>query len=108
MGTARACFDLAMAPGEMFAGVRLREGRPVAGILAEARKRDLSTVFSLVRIDAKTGGLSFEPLPADRVGRDWTVWNAWQVKAGVIRLFVTPERLTENPFYNGSAPPPAS
>ncbi|MGJ6966936.1 hypothetical protein ACSDR0_33975 [Streptosporangium sp. G11] len=103
-----ANFDLAMAPGEMFAGVRLRNGRPVDEILTEARKRDLATTFSLVRIDAKTGGLSFEPLPSDRVGRDWTVWNAWQVKAGVIRLLVTPERLPENPFYNGSAPPPAS
>ncbi|GAA3415736.1 hypothetical protein [Streptosporangium vulgare] len=107
-GEEYANFDLAMASGEMFAGVRLRDGRPVDEILAEARKRDLATVFSLVRIDARTGGLSFEPLPADRVGRDWTVWNAWQVKAGVIRLLVTPERLAENPFYNGSAPPPAS
>ncbi|MEU4535942.1 hypothetical protein AB0G15_13875 [Streptosporangium sp. NPDC023825] len=107
-GEEYANFDLAMAPGEMFAGVRLRDGRPVDEILAEARKRDLATVFSLIRIDAKTGGLSFEPLPADRVGRDWTVWNAWQVKAGVIRLLVTPGRLPENPFYNGSAPPPAS
>ncbi|WP_329082240.1 MULTISPECIES: hypothetical protein [unclassified Streptosporangium] len=108
-GEEYANFDLAMAPGEMFAGVRLRDGRPVDEILAEARKRDLTTVFSLIRIDARTGGMSsFEPLPADRVGRDWTVWNAWQVKAGVIRLLVTPERLPENPFYNGSAPPPAS
>ncbi|MEU8382041.1 hypothetical protein [Streptosporangium sp. NPDC048865] len=103
-----ANFDLAMAPGEMFAGVRLRDGRPVDEVLAEARKRGLATVFSLVRIDARTGGLSFEPLRADRVGRNWTVWNAWQVKAGTIRLLVTPGRLPENPFHNGSAPPPAS
>ncbi len=107
-GEEYANFDLAMAPGEMFAGVRLRDGRPVDEILAEARNRGLAAVFSLVRVDAKTGGLSFEPLPADRVGRDWTVWNAWQVKAGVIRLLVTPERSAENPFHNGSAPPPAS
>ncbi|SDM64538.1 hypothetical protein [Nonomuraea jiangxiensis] len=100
--------DLAMAPGEMFDGVRLRDGRPVDDVLAEARKRGLTVVFSLIRTAAKTGGLSFEPLPADRVGPDWIVWHAWQVKAGVIRLLVTPERLPENPFYNGSAPPPAS
>jgi hypothetical protein len=107
-GEEYANFDSAMAPGEMFAGVRLRDGRPVDDILAEARKRNLTAVFSLIRTDEKTGGLSFEPLPADRVGPGWTVWNAWQVKAGVIRLLVTPERLPENPFYNGSAPPPAS
>ncbi|MFI6925263.1 hypothetical protein ACIBIZ_35345 [Nonomuraea spiralis] len=101
-------FDSAMAPGEMFDGVRLRNGRPVADVLAEARRRGLSATFSLVRVDAATGGLSFEPLPDGRVGPDWTVWNAWQVKAGVIRLLVTSERLPENPFYNGSAPPPAS
>ncbi|MET9338989.1 hypothetical protein [Nonomuraea sp. NPDC003804] len=107
-GEEYANFDSAMAPGEMFGGVRLRDGRPVDDILAEARKRNLTAVFSLIRTDKKTGGLSFEPLPADRVGPGWTVWNAWQVKAGVIRLLVTPERLPENPFYNGSAPPPAS
>ncbi|GAA4227472.1 hypothetical protein FHR32_001516 [Streptosporangium album] len=103
-----ANFDLAMAPGEMFDGVRLRDGRPVRDVLTEARRRDLTTVFSLIKVDEKTGGLSFEPLPADRVKAGWTVWNAWQVKAGVIRLLVTPERLPENPFHNGSAPPPAS
>ncbi|GAA4190881.1 hypothetical protein [Microbispora amethystogenes] len=108
-GEEYANFDSAMAPGEMFDGVRLREGRPVADILAEARKRNLTVVFSLIRMDAKTGSMSsFDPLPADRVGPGWIVWNAWQVKAGVIRLLVTPDRLPENPFYNGSAPPPAS
>ncbi|MGW4643559.1 hypothetical protein ACWEN6_33925 [Sphaerisporangium sp. NPDC004334] len=106
-GEEYANFDAALAPGGMFHGVRLRDGRPVGEILAEARKRELSAVFSLIRIDPKTGGLSFEPLPADRVGGGWTVWNAWQVKAGVVRLLVTPGRLPENPFYNGSAPPPA-
>ncbi|MGP3960948.1 hypothetical protein ACTWPT_33575 [Nonomuraea sp. 3N208] len=100
--------DSAMVPGEMFDGVQLRNGRSVDDILAEARKRNLTAVFSLIRTDKKTGGLSFEPLPADRVGPGWIVWNAWQMKAGVIRLLVTPERLPENPFYNGSAPPPAS
>jgi hypothetical protein len=73
------------------------------------RKRNLTVVFSLIRMDEKTGSMStFDPLSADRVGPGWIVWNAWQVKAGVIRLLVTPERLPENPFYNGSAPPPAS
>lgn len=108
-GEEYANFDSAMAPGEMFDGVRLRDGRPVDDILAEARKRNLTAVFSLIRTDKKTGNMSsFDPLPADRVGPGWIVWNAWQVKAGVIRLLVTPERLPENPFYNGSAPPPAS
>ncbi|MEV4076892.1 hypothetical protein [Nonomuraea fuscirosea] len=107
-GEEYANFDSAMAPGEMFDGVKLREGRPVADILAEARDRDLTAVFSLIRTDERTGGLSFEPMTAGQAGSDWTVWNAWQVKAGVIRLLVTPERLPENPFYNGSAPPPAS
>jgi hypothetical protein len=107
-GEEYANFDSAMAPGEMFDSVRLRDGRAVGDILAEARRRHLTTVFSLIRTDAKTGGLSFEPLPAGQVGRGWIVWNAWQVKAGVIRLLVTRERLPVNPFYNGSAPPPAS
>ncbi|MFI6451256.1 hypothetical protein ACIBF6_06845 [Streptosporangium amethystogenes] len=107
-GEEYANFDAALAPGEMFAGVRLRDGRSVDDMLAEARKRELAAVFSLIRTDEETGGLSFEPLPADRVGRGWIVWHAWQVKAGVIRLLVTPERLPENPFHNGSAPPPAS
>ncbi|MER6172321.1 hypothetical protein [Streptosporangium sp. NPDC001681] len=107
-GEEYANFDAALAPGEMFAGVRLRDGRSVDDMLAEARKRELTAVFSLIRTDEETGGLSFEPLPADRVGRGWIVWHAWQVKAGVIRLLVTPERLPENPFHNGSAPPPAS
>ncbi|WP_030903800.1 hypothetical protein [Streptosporangium amethystogenes] len=107
-GEEYANFDAALAPGEMFAGVRLRDGRSVDDMLAEARERGLTAVFSLIRTDEETGGLSFEPLPADRVGRGWIVWHAWQVKAGVIRLLVTPERLPENPFHNGSAPPPAS
>ncbi|MER5321070.1 hypothetical protein [Streptosporangium roseum] len=108
-GEEYANFDSAMAPGEMFDGVRLRNGRPVDDVLAEVRKRDLTAVFSLVRMDGETGVMSsFDPLPADRVGPGWIVWNAWQVRAGVIRLLVTPERLPENPFYNGSAPPPAS
>ncbi|MET8338952.1 hypothetical protein [Streptosporangium canum] len=108
-GEEYANFDSAMAPGEMFDGVRLRTGRPVDDVLAEARKRNLTAVFSLVRMDEKTGVMSsFDPLPADRVGPGWIVWNVWQVRAGVIRLLVTPERLPENPFYNGSAPPPAS
>ncbi|MDH2427372.1 hypothetical protein [Sphaerisporangium sp. TRM90804] len=107
-GEEYADFDRAMAPGEMFAGVRLGDGRPVAEIAAEARRRGLTTVFSLVRTDPAGGGLSFEPLPAGRVGAGWTVWNAWQVKAGVIRLLVTPDRLKRNPFHNGSAPPPGS
>ncbi|MFI6293965.1 hypothetical protein ACIBEJ_20425 [Nonomuraea sp. NPDC050790] len=108
-GEEYANFDSAMAPGEMFDGVKLREGRPVADILAEARARHLTVQFSLIRMDETTGGMSsFDPLPADQVGPGWTVWNAWQVKAGVIRLLVTPDRLPENPFYNGSAPPPAS
>ncbi|MEV6981870.1 hypothetical protein AB0M95_11505 [Sphaerisporangium sp. NPDC051017] len=106
-GEEYANFDAATAPGEMFAGVRLRHGRPVGEILAEARRRNLTTVFSLVKVDGRTGGLSFEPLPARKVTGDWTVWNVWQVKAGVARLLVTPERLPENPFFNGSAPPPS-
>ncbi|MFC4533438.1 hypothetical protein [Sphaerisporangium dianthi] len=106
-GEEYADFDRAMAPGGMFDGVHLREGRPVAEVRAEARRRDLAVVFSLIRVDPKSGGLSFEPLPAGRVGRGWTVWNAWQVKAGVIRLLVTPGRLAGNPFHNGSAPPPS-
>ncbi|GAT71353.1 hypothetical protein PS9374_07044 [Planomonospora sphaerica] len=100
--------DQAMDPGEMFAGVSLRHGRSVRDVVAEARRRDLHAVFSLIRIDARTGGLSFDPVPADRVERDWVVWHAWQVRAGVIRFLVTPERLADNPFHNGSAPPPAS
>ncbi|WP_336213925.1 hypothetical protein [Nonomuraea sp. LPB2021202275-12-8] len=108
-GEEYANFDSAMAPGEMFDGVRLRNGRPVDDILAEARERGLTATFSLIRMDERTGAMtSFEPLPADQVGPGWTVWNAWQVKAGVIRLLVTPGRLPENPFYNGSAPPPTS
>ncbi|NRQ39160.1 hypothetical protein HII36_46170 [Nonomuraea sp. NN258] len=108
-GEEYANFDSAMAPGEMFDGVQLRNGRPVADILTETRKRNLTAVFSVIRMDEKSGNMSsFDPLPADQVGPGWIVWNAWQVKAGVIRLLVTPDRLPENPFYNGSAPPPAS
>jgi hypothetical protein len=77
-------------------------------MVAEAHRRDLRVMFSRIRIDARTGGLSFDPLPAGRAGGDWVVWHAWQVQAGVIRFLVTPERLAENPFHNGSAPPPAS
>ncbi|RCG33096.1 hypothetical protein DQ384_01235 [Sphaerisporangium album] len=106
-GEEYANFEAATAPGEMLAGVKLRKGRPVDDVLAQVRGRNLTAVFSLVKVDGKTGGLSFEPLPARTVGGDWTVWNAWQVKAGVVRLLVTPERLPENPFFNGSAPPPA-
>ncbi|WP_326825336.1 hypothetical protein [Streptosporangium sp. NBC_01756] len=94
--------EWATAPGEMFDGVRLQDGRPVDAMLAEARRRDLTVEFSRIRPDAETGALSFEPLPADQVRGDWTVWEAWQVKAGVIRLLVTPERLPENPFEKGA------
>ncbi|MFD8560120.1 hypothetical protein ACFV1N_22810 [Streptosporangium canum] len=97
--------DWATAPGEMFGGVRLQDGRPVDAMLAEARRRDLTVEFSRIRPDAETGALSFEPLPADQVRGDWTVWHAWQVKAGVIRLLVTPERLPENPFEKGARLP---
>ncbi|MER5322128.1 hypothetical protein [Streptosporangium roseum] len=97
--------DWATAPGEMFGGVRLQDGRPVDAMLAEARGRDLTVEFSRIRPDAETGALSFEPLPADQVRGDWTVWHAWQVKAGVIRLLVTPERLPENPFEKGARLP---
>ncbi|MFI6885274.1 hypothetical protein [Streptosporangium canum] len=98
--------EWATAPGEMFDGVRLQDGRPVDAMLAEARRRDLTVEFSRIRPDAETtGALSFEPLPADQVGGDWTVWHAWQVKAGVIRLLVTPERLPENPFEKGARLP---
>nr|BFE79899.1 hypothetical protein GCM10020093_025000 [Planobispora longispora] len=100
--------DQATAPGEMFAGVSLRRGRSVGDMVAEARRRDLRAVFSRIRIDPQTAGLSFDPVPADHVERDWVVWHAWQVQAGVIRFLVTPERLADNPFHNGSAPPPAS
>ncbi|MEV4243772.1 hypothetical protein AB0J63_10230 [Streptosporangium canum] len=95
-------FDWATAPGEMFDGVRLQDGRPVDAMLAEARRRDLTVEFSRIRPDAETGALAFEPLPADQVRGDWTVWDAWQVKAGVIRLIVTPEHLPENPFEKGA------
>ncbi|MFI6511565.1 hypothetical protein ACIBCT_28480 [Streptosporangium sp. NPDC050855] len=108
-GERYANIDQAMAPGEMFAGVSLRHGRSVRDMVAEARRRDLRVMFSRIRVDARTGGMSsFDPVPAGRVEGDWVVWHAWQVQAGVIRFLVTPGRSAENPFYNGSAPPPAS
>ncbi|GLX93409.1 hypothetical protein [Herbidospora sp. NBRC 101105] len=97
-----ADFDRALAPGGPLHGVRLRHGAPVKDVRAEAERRGLRVTYQRIEI-AADGGLSFADVtPGDR----WTVWNAWQVREGVVRLLVTERRLGENPFYNGSAPPP--
>nr|WP_062331593.1 hypothetical protein [Herbidospora sakaeratensis] len=97
-----ADFDKALGPGGPLHGVRLRDGAPVREVRAEAERRGLRVTYRRVDI-AADGGLSFTDVTP---GDQWTVWNAWQVREGVVRLLVTERRLSQNPFYNGSAPPP--
>ncbi|WP_061289221.1 hypothetical protein [Herbidospora cretacea] len=101
-GEEYADYDKALGPGGPLHGVRLRDGAPVREVRAEAERRGLRVTYREIRI-APDGGLSFVDTAA---GEKWTVWNAWQVRAGEVRLLVTEQRLSQNPFYNGSAPPP--
>ncbi|TKK83725.1 hypothetical protein FDA94_32595 [Herbidospora galbida] len=97
-----ADYDKALGPGGPLHGVRLRHGAPVKEVRAEAERRGLRVTYQRIEI-GPGGGLSFVD---DTPGDQWTVWNAWQVREGVVRLLVTERRLSQNPFYNGSAPPP--
>ncbi|MEZ0074168.1 hypothetical protein [Planotetraspora sp. GP83] len=100
--------------GEILAGVRV-DGRAVGEVLAELRARKAAAEFSLVRIHADNPDvrnlddredpdgapmttLTFDPVPGDKVGAGWTVWEAEPVKEGVVRLLVTPEHLDHNPL----------
>ncbi|MCG5217605.1 hypothetical protein [Streptosporangium sp. KLBMP 9127] len=99
--------------GEALEGVAVREGRKVSEILPEAGERGLAVIYSVVRVTppgkaGEAGGgpgpsgaaLSFEPISADKVGPGWRVWDAEAVKAGAVRLLVTPGPLPKNPLYD--------
>ncbi|MFC4015068.1 hypothetical protein ACFOY2_48190 [Nonomuraea purpurea] len=103
----------AAARGEALEGVPVRDGRTVAELLPEIRKRNLAVTYSRVLTNVgvvegvtsdgvkSTGtSLSFEPLSENEVGRDWRVWDAEPVKPGLVRLLVTEDRLPKNPLYN--------
>ncbi|MEU6720503.1 hypothetical protein ABZ897_54395 [Nonomuraea sp. NPDC046802] len=99
--------------GEALEGVPVRDGRTVAELLPEIRKRNLTVTYSRVLTNVgvvegvtsdgvkSTGtSLSFEPISENEVGRDWRVWDAESVKLGHVRLLVTEDRLPKNPLYN--------
>ncbi|WP_188195571.1 hypothetical protein [Nonomuraea sp. SYSU D8015] len=91
-------------PGEMLQGVQV-EDRPVGQVLQEIRERGLRVVYERVRddpgstefnfVDGQKGffQLSYEPVRASDVGRDWLVWQAWSQSEGVVKLQVTPAPL---------------
>ncbi|WP_066361272.1 hypothetical protein [Herbidospora mongoliensis] len=103
-GEEYADFDRAVEPGGPLHGVKLRHGASVKEIRAEAGRRGLRVTYKEIQI-APDGALSFVEPGRTPTGK-WTVWNAWQVREGEVRLLVTEQRLSQNPFYNGSAPPP--
>jgi hypothetical protein len=78
----------ATRPGEQLAGVKV-SGRTVGEVLAEVEKRGLTAEFSLVSV--YDGGYELKPM-ADQADADWIVFRVTPVRAGVVRLAVTPER----------------
>ncbi|GAA4570337.1 hypothetical protein [Planotetraspora kaengkrachanensis] len=88
----------ATGAGEDLAGAKVH-GRPVGQVMGEVRKRGLTAGFELVEPFGPDKGYALDPLTADQVGDDWTVWDAESVRAGAVRLLVTREHLTYNPIY---------
>ncbi|GAA4599730.1 hypothetical protein GCM10023194_80650 [Planotetraspora phitsanulokensis] len=94
----------ATVAGEDLAGAKVH-GRPVGQVMAEVRKRGLTAGFELVKPFGPDKGYGLDPLTADQVGDDWTVWDAESVRAGVVRLLVTREHLNYNPIYGMDVQP---
>ncbi|MFD0884111.1 hypothetical protein ACFQ08_06045, partial [Streptosporangium algeriense] len=94
----------AMDKGEMLQGYRADE-RTVGEVLTEVRRRGLTAVFQVITPNPDLNGYGVAPGgQTERVGNDWTVWEALSDRAGVVRLLVTREHLPKNPVYDGPRP----
>ncbi|WP_202638628.1 hypothetical protein [Bailinhaonella thermotolerans] len=88
----------AVKEGEDLAGADVY-ARKVSDVVAQARERGVSVEYGLLIPHGPDKGYHVDPITPDRVGGDWTVWEAESVKDGTVRLLVTRERLDYNPVY---------
>ncbi|MEV0612811.1 hypothetical protein AB0I81_05735 [Nonomuraea sp. NPDC050404] len=76
------------------------DGRTVAEVLAETRKRGLEVTFQIIR--PAPGGNGFSASPGDqsaKVGGHWIVWAAEPHRQGAVRLLVSERRVAKNPVH---------
>lgn len=94
-------FPLATKKGGSLAGFRVDE-KTVGEVLPEIRRRGLKPVFLIMEIaPGNPGGFGEGPTQSKPVGDDWVVWEAEDVRKGVVRLLVTDRRYDRNPVYGG-------
>ncbi|MEW9553720.1 hypothetical protein [Nonomuraea sp. NPDC050783] len=74
------------------------DGRTVAEVLAETRRRGLEVTFQIIEPHPDGHGFSMRP---DRqraeVGGHWIVWAAEPAREGAVRLLVSEKRVARNP-----------
>ncbi|MFI6183152.1 hypothetical protein ACIA8R_47030 [Nonomuraea sp. NPDC051191] len=74
------------------------DGRPVAEVLAETRRRGLEVTFQIIEPAPGGDGFSVDPRgQSAKVGGHWVVWAAEPYRQGAVRLLVSEKRVPKNP-----------
>ncbi|MEU1392998.1 MULTISPECIES: hypothetical protein [unclassified Nonomuraea] len=91
----------AAGKGEALEGY-VPDGRTVAEVLAETRRRGLEVTFQIIRPAPDGDGFSMNPREQSaKVGGHWVVWAAEPYRQGAVRLLVSEERVPKNPVRGG-------
>ncbi|QYC45523.1 hypothetical protein Nocox_39900 [Nonomuraea coxensis DSM 45129] len=80
-------------------------GRTVAEVLAETRRRGLEVTFQIIEPAPDGNGFSMNPREQSaEVGDRWIVWAAEPHRQGAVRLLVSEKRVAKNPVHGGAGP----
>ncbi|MGW2215994.1 hypothetical protein ACWCSD_13485 [Nonomuraea sp. NPDC001684] len=83
--------------GEALEGY-VADGRTVAEVLAETRRRGLEVTFQIIEPAPDGNGFSVNPREQSaKVGGHWVVWAAEPERQGAVRLLVSEKRVPKNP-----------
>ncbi|MFI7688007.1 hypothetical protein ACIBQ6_02995 [Nonomuraea sp. NPDC049655] len=83
--------------GEALEGY-VADGRTVAEVLAETRRRGLEVTFQIIEPAPDGNGFSVNPREQSaKVGGHWVVWAAEPQRQGAVRLLVSEKRVPRNP-----------
>ncbi|MFC5833389.1 hypothetical protein [Nonomuraea insulae] len=75
-------------------------GRTVAEVLTETRRRGLEVTFQIIKPHPDGNGFSMSPREQSAtVGGHWVVWAAEPHRQGAVRLLVSEKRVAKNPVH---------
>ncbi|SDJ07380.1 hypothetical protein [Nonomuraea jiangxiensis] len=75
-------------------------GRTVAEVLTETRRRGLEVTYQIIRPAPDGNGFSMNPREQSaKVGDHWIVWAAEPYREGAVRLLVSEKRVARNPVH---------